>query len=147
MVFPEFHSNVMHRSWARVTWTPFLPQIVLLFRCPVSQWSHSYSLSWAFVWNQVMLYELLSFTLVREHRFLGFKTSIWSRLTVSKAVNYHFLHEARICPGANLRIQDVGCHELLAALLDTTWWSFLSFIQMWCIDPEHVSLEDPVCHK
>ena len=42
--------------------------------------------------KQVKLYEFLSFTLVREHRFLRSETSIWPRLTASNAVNYNILH-------------------------------------------------------
>ena len=42
-----------------------------------------------------MLYESLSFTLVREHRFLGSETSIWPRLMASDAVNYHILHSPK----------------------------------------------------
>ena len=47
------------RRGAPVGWRPRLPQIVLLFRCTVSPWSHYYSLSWASVMKQVKLYEPL----------------------------------------------------------------------------------------
>ena len=46
----------------------------LLSRCPVSPWSHYYSLR-ASVRKQNKLYESLCVTLVREHRFS--ETSIW----------------------------------------------------------------------
>ena len=62
------------------------------------------------------LYESWSFTLVREHRFFSSETSIWPRLTASNAVNYHFLHEAKTCPPADLWIRVVSCHELLGKL-------------------------------
>ena len=65
---------------------------------------------------QVKLYELLSFTIVREHRFLGSETSIWPRLTASNAVNYHILHVDKTCPPADIRIHVVSCHELLGQL-------------------------------
>ena len=39
-----------------------------------------------------------------------------ARLTASDAVNYHILHVANIYFPANIRIQDVGCHELLKQL-------------------------------
>ena len=147
MVYPEFHSNVTNR-WARVTWRPRLPQIVLTSRCPISPWSHYYSLSWASVRKQVKLYELLSFTIVREHRFLGSETSIWPRLMASKRRQLSYSASS----------QNLSCSKHLwcargmswaskTTLPDTWRWFILSFIQMWCIDPEHVSLEDPVCHK
>ena len=60
--------------------------------------------------KQVKLYELLSFTIVREHRFLGSETSIWPRLTASKAVNYHFLHAAKTCTSADLCTHDNNRH-------------------------------------
>ena len=58
-------------------------QIVLLLRCPVSPWSHYYSLNWASVRKQVKLYESLSFTIVRQHRFLASETSMWLPLMAS----------------------------------------------------------------
>ena len=116
MVYPECHSNLTHRSWARVTWRPRLPQICLLFRCPVSPWSNYYSLSWASVRKQVKLYESLSFTIVCEHRFLDSETSIWSSLTASKAVNYHFHHVTKTNPATDFRIGVVSCHELIGQL-------------------------------
>ena len=66
--------------------------------------------------KHVKLNELLSFTLVREHRFLASETSIWPCLMASNVINYHMLHQGKICSAANIRIQDVGCHELLTQL-------------------------------
>ena len=66
--------------------------------------------------KQVKLYESLSFTLVREHRFLYSETSIWPRPMASNAINYHILHQARICSAANICDAHVGCHELLGQL-------------------------------
>ena len=40
----------------------------------------------------------MSFTLVREHKFLSSETTIWPRLTASNAINYHLLHAARPFP-------------------------------------------------
>ena len=37
------HDDLKDRSWARYIWRPRLPYIVLLFRCP---WSNYYSLNW-----------------------------------------------------------------------------------------------------
>jgi len=44
------------------------------------------------------------------------QTAIWPRLTASNAVNYHFLHGAKIDSAADLRIRVVGCHELVGQL-------------------------------
>ena len=58
----------------------------------------------------------MSFTLVRENRFLGSGTSIWPRLTASNVVNYHVLHVTKTCSAADLLIEDVAFHELLTQL-------------------------------
>ena len=65
----------------------------------------------AAVWKQVKLYESLSFTVVREHRFLGYETCIWPCLTTSNVVNYSAF--VKICAPADLLIRVVSCHELL----------------------------------
>ena len=54
--------------------------------------------------------------IVRQHRFLAYETSIWSRLTASKAVNYHSHHVTKTCPSIDLRIRVVCCHEILGQL-------------------------------
>ena len=48
----------------------------------------------------------------REHRLLASEKSIWPRLTVSKAVNCHIHHEAKICPPAEIWFYDVEYHVL-----------------------------------
>ena len=87
--------SLVHSRSTRHLKTPFAIYICLLFRCPVSPWSQYYSLSWASVRKQVKLYESLSFTLVREHRFLGSVTSIWPRLMASNAANWHISNVAK----------------------------------------------------
>ena len=79
-------------------------------RCPLSPLSHAYSLSWASVRKAVKLYESLSFTLVREHGLIASEASMLSRLTASNAINYHVLHEAKICPSADLCSHDNNRH-------------------------------------
>ena len=109
----ESYHDLMCGAWAIQVWRPRLSYIYLLFRCPLSPWSHDYSVSWASVRKQVKLYESLSFTVVRKQRILGSETYIWPRLTASNAVNYHFYHVTKTCPAANLRIRVVSCHELI----------------------------------
>ena len=100
----------------RRIWRPCLPWIALLFRCPLTPWSHCCSLSWASVRKQVKLYESLYFTFVREHMLLASDTSIGPRLTVSNAVNDNLYHVTKTNHSVNLRILDVGCHALQGQL-------------------------------
>jgi hypothetical protein len=53
----ESYHDLILTAWARVTWRPRLPHIVLIFRCPVSPWSHYYSLSWGSVRKKIKPYE------------------------------------------------------------------------------------------
>ena len=103
-------------------------------------------LCWASVRKQFKLYELLSFTLVCEHRFLSSETSIWSRLTASNAVNRHMCNvaESILQQISVMRTWDVM--SFWTIILGTPSVSHNNLITIWYEQPERVSLEHPVCH-
>ena len=49
-------------------------------------------LKYASVMKRIQVYDLLSFTPVREYNILAPETSIWPRLTASTAANSHIHH-------------------------------------------------------
>ena len=118
-LIPEYSLlRILSRSDARILSTchlktPFVINSFALSLPAFSLVALFLPLSCASVRKQDKLYESLSFTIVREHKLLASETSIWSRLTASNAVNRHIHHETKI-DSADLQIQDVGCHELLA---------------------------------
>ena len=62
-------------------------------------------------------------------------------------INYHFLHDARIYASSDLRIRVESCHELLGQLyFIPEHGSRENLITFELVEPEHVTLEDPVCH-
>jgi len=63
----------------------------LLFRCPVSPWSHYYSLSWAVRKQLSSTINFLS-PLCVSTNFWALRRPCWPRLTASNQVNYHILH-------------------------------------------------------
>ena len=92
--------------------------------------------------------EGMSFTLVRDHKLLVSETSIWRRLTASNAVNYHVYHAAKTCAPADLCTHDNNRHGAHTRYcLITSGASVHNLIKIWQMEPEHASLEDPVCHK
>ena len=77
----------------------------------------------------------------REHTLFVSETSNWPRLTASNAVNCHFLQVSNTYSAADLRIRDMGCHELTCQLYIIPLYQWHVEIEK-CVDVQPYNLCD-----